>query len=185
MPEAFSFARDSLADRREDGLLYRIALTTFFGITFAGVALGIARAALDAFIGLGAEKIPSHTTMVMRENPAVQRQFAEAEAKLGSSRTYLIDRISAVWESGQPPEAWPLDQRARLRLACTHAIVQSRDIVAFAYQAAGSNAIFEKNPFERPFRDINTVAQQAQGQPVNMEQAGMALLGLEPRAGRV
>ncbi len=57
--------------------------------------------------------------------------------------------------------------------------------MAFAYQAAGSSAIFENNPFERRFRDVNTVAQQAQGQPINLEQAGMALLGVERTGARI
>ncbi len=64
-------------------------------------------------------------------------------------------------------------------------MIQSRTAVEFAYQAAGSGAIFESNPFERRLRDINTAAQQAQGQPINFEHAGMALMGLEQKGGRV
>ena len=78
-----------------------------------------------------------------------------------------------------------MDQRARLRLACTHAIMQARDTVAYVYQAAGSSAVLAKNPFERRFRDINAVANQAQGQPTNLEQAGMALLGGEQTGSRI
>ncbi len=185
VPESYTFVRDSAADRREDGPLYHMALTTFYGIAFAGVALGVARTTLDAFIRLAADKKPSHNAVVLRENPAVQREFAQAEANLGSARSYLIDMLTSAWESGYPPDAWPLDRRARLRLACTHAVRQARDTVAFAYQSAGSTAIFENNDFERRFRDMNTVAQQAQGQPVNFEHAGMALLGLEQKGGRV
>ena len=97
----------------------------------------------------------------------------------------MIDRINILWDSGKPREVWSVDKRARLRLACTHAVMQARDTVAFTYQAAGSTAIFENNPFERRFRDINTVANQAQGQPVNLEQAGMALLGTEQTGSRI
>ena len=154
-------------------------------MTFAGVALGIARTALDDFIGLAAKKTPAHMAMVLRENPAVQRQVAQAEANLGAARSYLIDMIRTAWDSGEPPDRWSVDQRARLRLACTHAVLQARDTVTFAYQAAGSGAIFDNNPFERRFRDINTVANQAQGQPVNLEQAGMALLGIEQTGSRI
>ncbi|NQU71234.1 MAG: acyl-CoA dehydrogenase family protein [Rhodospirillales bacterium] len=185
VPEAFTFVRDSAADRREDDPLYRIPLTTFYGVAFAAVALGIARTALDAFIALAADKTPNHSTMVMRDNPAVQREFAQAEANLGSARSYLIDRLTTAWESGELPETWSLDHRARLRISCTNAIMQARDTVAFAYQSAGSDAILERNPFERRFRDINAVAQQAQGQPTNFEHAGMALLGVEQKGGRV
>jgi alkylation response protein AidB-like acyl-CoA dehydrogenase len=183
--EAFSFGLNAPADRREDGPLYRLALTTFYGVAFAGVALGVARTTLDDFIRLAAEKTPSHANSVLRENPAVQRLVAEAEANLGSSRSYLFDTLDAAWNCGQMPDAWPLDPRARLRIACTNAVIQSRAVVEFAYRAAGSGAIFRDDPFERRFRDINTVAQQAQGQPVNFEHAGMALMGLELKGGRV
>ncbi len=185
VPEAFSFVRGSAADRREDGPLYRMALTTFYGIAFAGVALGVARTALDSFIRLAAEKKPIHNRLVLRENPGVQRELAQAEANLGSARSYLVDMVGTAWNCGHSPDDWPLDHRARLRLACTHAVRQARDTVAFAYQSAGSTAIFDNNSFERRFRDINTIAQQAQGQPMNFEQAAMALLGLEQDAGRL
>jgi alkylation response protein AidB-like acyl-CoA dehydrogenase len=185
VPEAFSYFRDDPANRHEPGRLYGLLQTTFFGMTFAGVALGIARTALDDFITLAASKKPAHSTMVMGENPAVQREVALAEANLGAARAYLIERINTLWESGDAPESWPVEGRARLRLACTHATLQAREAVAFAYQAAGSTAIFEINPFERRFRDVNTVANQSQGQPTNLEQAGMALLGVNKKGSRI
>lgn len=183
--EKYSFGRDSQAERKEDGYLYRMGLSFFYSVAFAGVALGVARRTLDEFVVLAAAKNPSHSSQVLRESSAVQREFGEAEALLDSARTYLYDRISAAWNSGYPPDLWPLDSRARLRLATTNAIYRSRDAVEFAYRAAGSGAIFVDNPFERRFRDINTVAQQAQGQPVNFEHAGSALMGLEVAGGRV
>ena len=183
--DAYSIVRDSAAHRREKGRLYGILMTTFYGMSFSGVALGIARTALDDFITLAGKKKPTHASQVLRENPAVQRQLALAEASLGAARAYLIDRIRTVWDSGEPPNRWTVDQRARLRLACTHAIMQARDTVAYVYQAAGSSAVLANNPFERRFRDINAVANQAQGQPTNLEQAGMALLGGEQTGSRI
>jgi alkylation response protein AidB-like acyl-CoA dehydrogenase len=183
--DAYTIVRDSAAHRREKGRLYGILMTTFYGMSFAGVALGIARTALDDFITLAGEKKPTHASQILRENPAVQRQLALAEANLGAARAYLVDRIRTVWDSAEPPDSWPVDQRARLRLACTHAIMQARDTVAYVYQAAGSGAVLAKNPFERRFRDINAVANQAQGQPTNLEQAGMALLGGEQIGSRI
>ena len=185
VPEAYTFHRDSALDRREDGPLYRMGLSMFYAIAFSGVALGVARTALEDIKNLAAEKKPYHSSMVLRDNPAVQRQVAEAEVSIGSARSYLLDMLDTAWNSGHPPDAWPLDLRARFRLACVNAIVQSRSVVEFAYQTAGATAIFQNNPFERRFRDINTVAQQAQGQPVNFEHAGSALMGQEIKGGRV
>ena len=123
--------------------------------------------------------------MLLRDNPAVQRQVALTEANLGAARAYLVERIKAVWDTGKPPNQWPVEDRARLRVACTHAVMQSRETVSYAYQAAGSGAVMANNLFERRFRDINTVANQAQGQPINLEQAGMALLGVEQTGSRI
>ena len=91
VPHAFTYVRDDPANRRDPGPLYGLLQTTFFGMTFAGVALGIARTALDDFIDLAANKKPAHAAMVLRDNPAVQRQVALAEAKPSGCRARLFD----------------------------------------------------------------------------------------------
>jgi hypothetical protein len=73
-----------------------------------------------------------------------------------------------------------MDQRARLRIAITGAIDHARQAVDFAYHAAGTNAIFERGPFERRFRDLHTLTQQGQAHLANFEFAGQALMGLHP-----
>lgn len=185
VPEAYSFTRNSAADRRETGPLYDIPLLTMYGMGFAGVALGIARAALDDFLRLAAEKVATHTTNVLRENTVIQSRVAQAEGRLGSARAFLVEMINATWASACAAEAFPLEQRARLRIAITSAIDQASEVVDFAYRAAGTTAIFDANPFERRFRDIHTVAQQGQAHLSNLEAAGRALLGLDPASTRI
>ncbi len=185
VPEEFTFIRDSRHYRRCDAPLYRIPLTTYYGMAFGSVALGVARPVLDSFIDMAETKKASHTAMVLRENPAVQREFATAEAGWGSARAYLHERVNALFGRGIPFEEWSLSDRARLRIASTNAMHQSRNAVNWAYQAAGSGAIFQNNPFEKRLRDINAVCQQAQAQPVNYEHAGGALMGVETSGGRV
>jgi alkylation response protein AidB-like acyl-CoA dehydrogenase len=185
VPEPYSFIRESSHYRREDAIVYRLALTGFYGMAFSSVALGVARPALDAFVELAASKIANHTTTVLRENPGVQREFARVEADLGSARAYLHETIGVLVDGAVSPEEWPLTDRARLRGACTNGIWKARDAISRAYQAAGSAAIFDKNPFEKRLRDINTIAQQAQAQPRHFENVGRTLMGLQPPGGRV
>ncbi|CAN0337281.1 unnamed protein product, partial [Phaeothamnion confervicola] len=52
VPDAYSYTRDSATDRREKGPLYRFSGFNMFGTGFSAVALGIARATLDAFVDL-------------------------------------------------------------------------------------------------------------------------------------
>ena len=184
VPQACTFVRDSEPDRRETGPLYRIALTAFYGMTFASVGLGIARATLDAFIALASAKTASHTAAMLREGTAVQADVALAEGHLGASRAYLLEMMEQIWHILGRGDALDLDRRARLRIACAYASGRAREVVAMAYHRAGAAAIHAANPFERRFRDMNTVSQQIQAAPTNFEHAGMAILGLEP-GGRV
>jgi indole-3-acetate monooxygenase len=178
VPERYSFTRESAADRRERGPLYRFTTFHLYGTGFAAIALGLARAALDAFIALAATKVPKTKTFVLRDNAVVQSQVALAEAKLASARAYLLQVLDEAWATALRGEALPLSQRAALKLAGTYAVHQGKDVVDTVYHAAGATAIFESNPFERRFRDVHTVIQQVQAQFANFEMVGQVLLGL-------
>ena len=166
------------SDRRETGPLYRFSNFHLYGIGFAAIALGLARAALDAFIELAATKVPSTKTFVLRDNAVVQSQVALAQAKLASSRGYLLATLQETWDTVVRGESLSLPQRAALKLSGTYAAHQAKDVIDAVYHAAGATAIFESNPFERRFRDVHTVIQQVQGQFANFEMVGQVLLGL-------
>ena len=51
--------------------------------------------------------------------------------------------------------------------------------------AAGATAIFENNPFERRFRDMHAVSQQAQAQFAIYEVIGRHFLGLPLQSTRI
>jgi alkylation response protein AidB-like acyl-CoA dehydrogenase len=178
VPAAYTFTRESPDDRREAGPLYRVTTFQLYGVGFAAIALGLARAALDSFVALAADKVPMSRTSVLRENAVIQSQVALAEAKLASSRAFLLQALSATWEIASRGEALPLSQRAMLKLAGTYAAHQGKDVVDAVYHAVGATAIFESNPFERRFRDVHTVMQQVQSHFANFELVGQVLLGL-------
>jgi alkylation response protein AidB-like acyl-CoA dehydrogenase len=183
VPEPYSTWRDLPADRREDGPLYNIPLLTLYGIGFSGVALGLARASLDAFMTLAATKKPGGglgSTTVLRDNAVVQSRVAKATARLESARAFLHQMLREMWDASPTAGTFTLDQRARLRVAITSAMDQARRVVDFAYHAAGTTAIFNGSPFERRFRDIHTATAQGQAHLSNFEAAGQALFGVEP-----
>jgi alkylation response protein AidB-like acyl-CoA dehydrogenase len=66
------------------------------------------------------------------------------------------------------------------RLAITHGMHEAARSVDLVFHAAGTNAVYEKNPLERPFRDIHVALQHGAALPAHMESAGKALLGLRP-----
>ena len=157
-------------------MLFRSA----YGMGFSGISLGIARAMLDAFVGLAEKKVAGGASGPLRENAVIQSEVAQAEGKLRSARCFLIEMIEQTWETAKRNEPYPMQQRALLRIAITGAMNQALEVADFVYQAAGTNSIFEKSPFERRFRDIHTVSQQGQAHRSNFEFAGKALLGIDP-----
>src|SRR6266702_3063501 len=58
VPEALSTTREDPSLRRERGPLYAFTMQGLYAVGVAGVALGIARAMLDAFLDLAARKAP-------------------------------------------------------------------------------------------------------------------------------
>jgi alkylation response protein AidB-like acyl-CoA dehydrogenase len=184
VPARYAFTRESAADRREAGPLYRLTTFQLYGCGFAAVALGIARATLDAFVDLARAKIPMLGAKPLRESAVVQAEVARAEACWQSSRAYLMQALDNAWETALRGESPGLQQRAALRLAGVYATQQSREVVEIAYHLAGGSAIFESQAFERRLRDMHAVSQQVQAQLVNFEHAGQVLLGL-PSASRL
>ena len=136
VPQDCAVAHHALdpAERREHGPLYSFNIYQLFGSAFPAIALGIARAMLDAFIALAQTKTPAVGKTVLRDNAVVQSQVGVAESQLAAARTFFF--------------------------------------------AAWATAVFESNPFERRFRDMHAVSQQAQAQFAIFEVIGRHFLGL-------
>jgi alkylation response protein AidB-like acyl-CoA dehydrogenase len=180
VPEEYTVLREAAARPRQPGLLYAFSSSNIYASGFAGVALGIARSALDAFVELARDKIPRGAKSTLRDNNVIQAQVAQSEARLGAARAFLLGSLDDIWREVSIAGQLTVDHNATIRLASTWAIHQAREVVDAAYHAAGATAIFENNPFERRFRDIHTVVQQYQGRQAHFETVGQVLLGLEP-----
>ena len=179
VPHRHTVLRDDLSEKREPGLLYCFRTMTMFACGFASLALGIARALLDELIALAAGKTPRGLPSNLRENAATQSEVGQAEANLRSARSFLMQTVSEICAGAEVAGEVTVEQRMTIRLATTHAIRQARQVGNFAYEAAGTTAIFADNPFERRFRDLNSVAQQLQGRRSHFETVGKFLMGLD------
>ena len=181
VPEARSmtvFGRNP-AERRVHGPLYLFTVHQLFGASFAAVALGIVRGALDAFVELAKTKVPAPTggSTVLRDNAVVQSQVGVAQTQLAAARVFLLQALEEVWAEaldGAPS----LEKRVQLRMAESNATQTAKQVMDIAYHGAGATAIFENNPFERRFRDLHTVTQQVQAHFSVFEVIGKHFLGL-------
>jgi alkylation response protein AidB-like acyl-CoA dehydrogenase len=145
----------------------------FFGVLAAAVAavgLGIARAAVDAFIELARVKHPQASKRTLAHRELIQLQVAQAEGKVRGARALLFDAL----EGGTSTAA-----RAHLRLAACHAATESAAAVDLVYHAGGGTSIYAKSPLQRCFRDVHVATQHVMVSPTAATLAGRVLLGVE------
>ena len=169
-----------VSDRpRARGPLYAFPVFGLLALGIAAVALGIARRALDELVALAGAKTPTGSRRLLAERPVIQAEVARAEATLGAARAFLAETVGGAWERAQTAGAIEIRERARLRLAATHATLASACAVDLVYGAGGGTAVYAASPLQRCFRDIHVATQHVMVAPATLELAGRILLGLE------
>ena len=177
--ETFTGTRELPETRREPGPLYAFPQQGLYAVGVAAVALGIARAMLDAFVELAATKTPRGLSR-LAENAGAQSGAARCEARIGAARAYLLETLADVYARAPDMGAIDIPERARVRLAATNAIHGAIESADWLYKNAGVDAIFPGSPYERRFRDIHTLSQQIQSRDAHFQQVGQVLLGVPP-----
>lgn len=166
-----------LGTPRHDGLLYRIPLFGFLAAEVSAVALGIARASLDAFVELATKKVPMGARRTLAERGTVQALLAEAEASYRAGRAFLHHAVGQCEARLEAATQLGLQDRMLLRLASNEAVRASVKTVDAVYRAAGGTSLYEASPLQRHFRDVHATTQHAMVSMAIDELCGRAILG--------
>jgi len=178
--DAHSLTREFEPERRQQDALYTFQAMQLYASGFASVALGTSRAMLDAFIALAKTKSQAWSADQLRNNQAVQRIVSHSDAAWKAARAGLHKAVDDGWRDVARTGLLSLEHRMEIRQAATYAIHASRDMAHEVFHEAGSTAIFNRHPFERRLRDVNSVSQQLQGRRTHFESVGLYRLGGEP-----
>ena len=169
-----------ITDRpRERGPLYRFPVFGLLAIGGAAVALGLARGAIEELSRLAASKVPTAGRRKLSERGVIQVERAQAEATVASARAFLFEAVGEAWRTASAGGEISLAERARLRLAATHATLASAKAVDRMYEAGGGTAIYAHSPLQRMFRDAHVVTQHMMVAPATLELIGRVLFGVE------
>jgi alkylation response protein AidB-like acyl-CoA dehydrogenase len=166
----------------QPGLVYRWPAGLAFTTTVAVVPLGIARAALDTFIGSLAGRTRRGTSAALRERELIQSDLGRAEVLHAAARALLLEAMNELSEALASGGDRLLRARTMYRAACTHAAESAIRIADTVSAAAGAAAIWEALPLERQVRDIHASAKHIAMSPNNYVAAGRICLGLDPDA---
>jgi indole-3-acetate monooxygenase len=159
-----------------DRPLYRFPVFGFFALSIGAAALGNARGAIDDLTELACGKKGLGSTRTLAERPATQAAVATAESELEAARALYYQGIETAWQASQDGEGVSVEARNRLRLAATHAVRTSADVVRDMYDLAGGTAIYDSSPLQRRFRDAYTATAHFQVNEASRELPGRILL---------
>lgn len=160
----------------EPGPLYRFPLIALLGAGHACVALGNAKAALEAFRAIAVEKRPQNMGRALAERHTIQAEYARAVAKLASARALLDDTVARAWGQAQRGDAFSIADRAMIRLAATHAVRVSADVAGTAYELGGGSSVYRDSELQRRFRDAHVITQHRGVSQSSLEMIGSVLL---------
>jgi alkylation response protein AidB-like acyl-CoA dehydrogenase len=160
------------------GPLYAFPLFGLLAIAIGAVSLGIARGALDDTVAQAAGRTPTGSRRTVAERPTAQADSARAEAAYSAAAAFLHEAIDSAWEHATRTGEVPVESRARLRLAATHAATTGAEVTGAAYRLGGGAAVYEQSPLQRRFRDANVATQHMLVAPATWELTGRLLMGL-------
>ena len=132
-----------------------------------GVALGIARGAINDLIELATTKTPWGSGSLLADQPELQYRLGEAEATVRAAKAFMIDAQEKTEEhlgplpkdGGRSQPDWEVTQRSYL--SCVHAAQVSRHVVDMIHNTAGTTASRMDSPLERRLRDAHQTASHA------------------------
>jgi indole-3-acetate monooxygenase len=142
-----------------------------------GIALGIARRALDEIEAQAIEKGRGFPPSSLSAQPHVQFVLGKAEIELAAARAYGLQVMSDLYAEARTGRV-PLPARqSEARAAGTFINEVAQRVTTTAFQAAGGTALFDTNPLQRCFRDIAAAAQHFAVSQSAYRAVGMFKLG--------
>ncbi|MGY4399390.1 acyl-CoA dehydrogenase family protein [Bradyrhizobium sp. USDA 3315] len=159
-----------------DRPIYRYPSVAFAAQAHAVVGIGIARSALNELIAISRSRPSITGAPVMGQRGYVQLETAKAEAKLRSARSFFYEATEELWNEALNGSINP-NTATLMRLAATHAALQSAEVCNIASSLAGTGSLYTASNLARAMCDSFVVAQHAALNEGTLQRAGQLLLG--------
>ena len=150
--------------------------------TVASVALGLARAAREAFFErLPGRKITYTAYENQAEAPITHLTTADAVTRIDEAEFHVMRAAGMLDDKAAAGQTWTLEQRAKARLDLGAATQRSKEAVDLLNSESGGSSVYSAVPIQRIQRDMQTLSLHAIMHPAtNLELYGRVLCGLEP-----
>jgi alkylation response protein AidB-like acyl-CoA dehydrogenase len=141
------------------GAALRLGLPALVTPFHMGVALGIARRALDEITEQAVEKGRGSPPSPLPTHPHFQFALGKAELQFASARALAFQVLSSIWTEARAGRVPPRPMQAQARAAAAYITELAQRVTTVAFQSAGGGALFDTNPLQRCFRDVHAAGQ--------------------------
>ena len=176
VPKAFSWD-PTVWESKRGGAIYRMGRPGFVANEHSGVALGIARRALDEIIADAPfKKRGNPPTASLADREAFRGDIALCDLRLRSARALahqVYERAYQTARGGRAPDA---AAQAEMRAVSAYVTQVAADVATAAFRYAGGSAIHRGNILQRCLRNINAAAQHFMVSDTALENYGASLL---------
>jgi 3-hydroxy-9,10-secoandrosta-1,3,5(10)-triene-9,17-dione monooxygenase len=182
LPMGPVLAGQHLSKLNADTAIFKAPFMPTACTTVSAVALGLAKAAKDAFFErLPGRRITYTSYDSQSEAPVTHLEVAEATTKIDETGFHAYRAADMIDNKAESDEPWTLEERARVRLDLGAACQRAKEAVGILDSASGGSSIYRDVPIQRIERDIKTLNLHAILHPAtNLELYGRIICGLEP-----
>jgi alkylation response protein AidB-like acyl-CoA dehydrogenase len=92
---------------------------------------------------------------------------------------FLYDTFQETYAAAVQGAEITLDQKLKMQLATSHAVMCAAKAVDLVHAAAGTSSIRNEHKFQKYFRDVHTITQHAFTSASRFESVGALMLGVE------
>jgi alkylation response protein AidB-like acyl-CoA dehydrogenase len=131
--------------------IFRLPVT-YFGLGLSGVALGVARGAIE-----GLKQLASDSPETFRNQAYVQYAMGKARALHESGFDYIRRAFTVIWNNVVSGRPHALEDKARARRAYVHGMDSAIAAVELCSEAAGGAAVHDTRVFARALRDVHAI----------------------------
>ncbi len=160
-----------------DALIVQLPPPAVFSLVMAGVALGIARGALDDITVLASDKVPMLSPTALGGNPLFHLDLATADTELRAARSLLYEEAAQIWAAAAAGDMLTMEQRAHGRASAVWAVDRATSVATTAYRAGGGSSLYSDCPLQRRLRDIHALGQHFIVRRDTLVTAGAILAG--------
>ena len=161
---------------------YRLPLLSYVNPSFVGMAVGLARRAVDELVQLLPTKIGPPTFQPASADPSKQLRLGRAMAAIGATTDAaeaLYRRIDARVAAGEDLMQLPLRERAEMRARATAAVETCVEVVNDLFRLGVASSIYEPGCLQRLWRDTNVLGQHLFLRDSNFEVPAKVAMGID------